>query len=76
MYFFVSIFKKKTNHKTIGNNLTKKLPRINSSWKKLDILPPIISKPKKFVPLKNWKIESINNINKDKINNKKYFFSL
>ena len=42
----------------IGHNLTKKLPKTNSSLKKLEILPLIIWKPKRFAPLKNWKITS------------------
>ena len=41
--FFLNQILKKINQKIIGSNLTKKLPKINSSSKKLDTLPLKIS---------------------------------
>ena len=50
IFFFKSIFKKNINHKIIGINLTKKLPKISSSLKKLETLSPVILKPKVLKP--------------------------
>jgi len=53
IFFLRSILKKNINHKITGNNLTKKLPKISSSLKKLETLSPVILKPKELKPKKN-----------------------
>ena len=73
--FFKSKLKKNIPHIIIGHNLNRKLPKTNSSLKKLEILKLIILKPKRFVPVENCKITSNKTIKIGKISNK-YIFLL
>ena len=73
--FFFKSKLKNIPHIIIGHNLNRKLPKTNSSLKKLEILKLIILKPKRFVPVENCKITSNKTIKIGKINNK-YIFLL